>query len=484
MTRSLPIFLRRLSITQLLLVTHFFLVLAVIVGLTYSRFSSEWQHQVENNAQAIHTRTQNLVVDISNKVAFGNYVDLRDVSIPLLLNSIPELKFVEIKQSTPESENPLHVRYLADKNLFWREDISSERLEKIKQRLAFVSQQSSNTTESIVGSVLQHDLTTLYQLSKVSLNHKSKFELSWVLPKDLTDGFWFNPLLETLHIKVPLQGLSQGYVWLVADASKLGTIHNKLASELIREGILALVLSMVMIALVSRWVVVPIKNLSDKMRQEVAAESLEGMPELKRKDEIGELARSYKGLLTKIEKQLSILQAKSDTDSLTGLGTRYKYMRMSVPFVDKYRQQDKYLGLLICDIDNFKAYNDSYGHTAGDNALTMVADAIAGKLHANDLAFRFGGEEFVVLLARGTVEELDIATEVIHQSVEKLDMPHRGNPPYNKITISVGAATCYLRQTDADYPSDELLELLFEQADLSLYHCKSSGRNQIKVESW
>ena len=122
---------------------------------------------------------------------------------------------------------------------------------------------------------------------------------------------------------------------------------------------------------------------------------------------------------------------------------------------------------MMIDVDSFKSYNDSFGHTAGDLALKMVSSALKDTLRADDVAARFGGEEFAILLPRTSGEEAAAIAERIRSRVEHTAFPHR------PITISVGVAS---HSNEFDSPKDWITA-----ADMALYEAKGLGRNKVQI---
>jgi diguanylate cyclase (GGDEF)-like protein len=124
--------------------------------------------------------------------------------------------------------------------------------------------------------------------------------------------------------------------------------------------------------------------------------------------------------------------------------------------------------IIVLDLDKFKSINDTYGHQVGDEVLKFLAEAMKQSVRPIDICCRYGGEEFVILLARTTVPEAFIVAERIRQTMEESDEPV-GKP----VTLSLGIA---------HYPSHALsAEALFLQADQSLYEAKRMGRNQTVI---
>jgi diguanylate cyclase (GGDEF)-like protein len=157
----------------------------------------------------------------------------------------------------------------------------------------------------------------------------------------------------------------------------------------------------------------------------------------------------------------------SVTDSLTGLlNRRYLDERLEEEMT-RARRHSSAITLMMIDVDNFKSYNDSFGHPAGDLALKMVSVALKDTLRADDVAARFGGEEFAILLPRTNAEEAAAIAERIRMRVEHTAFPNR------RITISIGIAS---QSNDFDTPKDWVTA-----ADMALYEAKHLGRNNVQV---
>jgi diguanylate cyclase (GGDEF)-like protein len=158
-------------------------------------------------------------------------------------------------------------------------------------------------------------------------------------------------------------------------------------------------------------------------------------------------------------------------DGLTGLTNRRSLDdRLMLEWL-RSKRSGKPLALLFVDIDRFKNYNDTYGHQAGDDALTAVAQAIArNSQRQGDIAARFGGEEFVVVLPETDGAGAAVVAANIHSAVRALAIEHTGSE-HGVITVSIGVAC-----TDAEEVADALA--LIKVADRAVYRAKASGRNQ------
>ena len=166
------------------------------------------------------------------------------------------------------------------------------------------------------------------------------------------------------------------------------------------------------------------------------------------------------------------LLALTITDPLTGLHNRRHFDTVCATEWERARRDRKPLTVLFIDIDYFKSYNDSNGHRAGDDCLAAVGKAVAQSLQRPaDIAARYGGDEFVVLLPDTYTDgALDVARRV-RAAVAALDIPH-GASPFGRVTSSIGAAQLVPR------PNHTFQELL-ECADRALYAAKQAGRNEV-----
>lgn len=160
-------------------------------------------------------------------------------------------------------------------------------------------------------------------------------------------------------------------------------------------------------------------------------------------------------------------------DSLTGLHNRRSFNRQFERLWRQAQRDGKPLALLLCDIDHFKAYNDCYGHQAGDAALQRVGMLIEQAARRPlDMGVRLGGEEFALLLFDIAADEARQRAEVLRQSLEAAAIAHRGSDSAEVLTMSIGVA-CLTPGVQAE------LEQLYEQADRALYEAKAFGRNQV-----
>ena len=165
-------------------------------------------------------------------------------------------------------------------------------------------------------------------------------------------------------------------------------------------------------------------------------------------------------------------QQYASTDALTGLHNRGWLDDAFDREVKRSERDQLPLALIMIDVDNFKSYNDEYGHLAGDQVLITVAQAIRNPLRPNDLVARFGGEEFAVLLPETTVDNAKIIAERLRQRVYEADPGTLDDVDLPSVTISLGIAG---RQPGYS------LDMMIAAADVAMYHAKRNGRNRVEV---
>jgi diguanylate cyclase (GGDEF)-like protein len=174
---------------------------------------------------------------------------------------------------------------------------------------------------------------------------------------------------------------------------------------------------------------------------------------------------------TERTRMMEKLQKLAITDGLTKLyNSRSFYTQLELE-VDRFNRYKHPLALLLLDIDNFKEYNDSYGHLEGDKVLVRFSQIIKTCLRANDSAYRYGGEEFTVILPETNGDEAKTVAQRIRSSLEaEKYKPVPGKVA--RITISIGVTQCY--------PKEELSTFI-RRADKAMYLSKENGRNRVSV---
>ncbi len=244
---------------------------------------------------------------------------------------------------------------------------------------------------------------------------------------------------------------------------------------------------------ITRWVTQPLRELSDRA-QALSEGNWDSPIELDRSDAIGDLSRAFAKMAQQLrevfftleqrveERSLALielnqeLQRLATLDGLTQLANRRQFDDYLQLQWEAFQHQGKALALVLCDVDYFKPYNDTYGHPAGDRCLQALAHLFREALPPSQgLVARYGGEEFAFILPGVQGEALISLLDTLRRGVANLGIPHQGSP-YGVVTISLGAAIAQPYGT----PSPQQM---LNQADQALYQAKFQGRNRHYVAS-
>ncbi|QPJ61043.1 MAG: GGDEF domain-containing protein [Candidatus Nitronauta litoralis] len=213
----------------------------------------------------------------------------------------------------------------------------------------------------------------------------------------------------------------------------------------------------------------------DKLKNKIKASAQQVRTQVK---DLSQELESAQAMCSNLQEQLEKSQATSIMDSLTRVLNRSAYDMRVNQVVSEFNRFEEPCVMLVVDIDHFKQVNDEHGHQAGDKALTSIAHTIKLNLREADMVFRYGGEEFVVLLPKTGIEGARVIAEKIRSRVASI-RTHLVNDIYAdkeqrvEITVSVGLAELKKGDTSASW---------FERADKALYRAKKEGRNKVEVD--
>ena len=193
---------------------------------------------------------------------------------------------------------------------------------------------------------------------------------------------------------------------------------------------------------------------------------------LRHKDHLEDLVKTRTADLEAANERLKEL---SRVDGLTGIANR---RRLDEELLREWRRlgrKELPLSVILCDIDHFKYYNDTYGHQKGDDCLVKVAQAIKKSVNRPaDLATRYGGEEFCIVLPETTQEGAAILAEIIRENIKDLKIEHSSSPVSKWVTLSLGVASLIPDQNGQPL-------VLLQAADRALYQAKGNGRDRVEV---
>jgi diguanylate cyclase (GGDEF)-like protein len=165
-------------------------------------------------------------------------------------------------------------------------------------------------------------------------------------------------------------------------------------------------------------------------------------------------------------------QLMSITDPLTGLLNRRYLEERLTEELNRSKRYSYPMSFLMIDIDDFKSYNDRNGHQAGDDALKITAHSLKAALRSADIACRYGGEEFCVLLPQTSLSEAGVIAERMRQRVTETDYPYGKSQPRGTVSISIGIST-FGKHIDTS-------QSVIAAADRALYNAKHLGKNRIE----
>ncbi|OLO05594.1 MULTISPECIES: sensor domain-containing diguanylate cyclase [Salinicola] len=228
--------------------------------------------------------------------------------------------------------------------------------------------------------------------------------------------------------------------------------------------------------LFDRRLLVPIRRLADHVRLEhdFTSTSRQVPPDLtSRSDAVGLLARQLQKLIEESRSYNAALLEQTLNDPLTGLGNRRLLESRLNMLVPLSRRLSCTVSAMMIDVDHFKAFNDHYGHPAGDACLVDIAGVLRDTFRREtDVVVRLGGEEFLVLLIHTGKEEAWALADAMRGMIQALGLPHEYSPVAEVVTVSVGVVTS---------PNGLLIDIddMIAHADQALYDCKAHGRNQV-----
>jgi diguanylate cyclase (GGDEF)-like protein len=176
----------------------------------------------------------------------------------------------------------------------------------------------------------------------------------------------------------------------------------------------------------------------------------------------------------KLSDAYAVIRRQAVFDALTGIPNRHSFSERILTEFNRSLRDSYPLSIIMGDIDNFKLYNDTYGHGSGDECLKSVAKSIEKSLkRPGDFCARYGGEEFIIILPATDQNGAMKIADDIKSNVFELNIPHEKSLPAQRVTISLGVAT---KETGTILTHEELLKM----ADDALYFAKEKGRNKVE----
>ena len=317
-------------------------------------------------------------------------------------------------------------------------------------------------------------------------------------PVDVAEATGQRPVLErtingvsTVIALRPIEPPPAGYLAATVESTVAFGALRRSQEKIVASGLAAILLIFAISYLASRGILRPVSLLSQGAKR-VAGGDLDVYLPVRGRDEIADLTLAFNDMANKIREGRERLEAAHDelartneglkaanraletlaiTDGLTSLYNHRHFQDSLEKELRKSEQQGRPLGLLLIDIDHFKAFNDRWGHQEGDAALRRVAAQVMKGIRPSDMAFRYGGEELAVLMTSTTKNEAAEAAEKLRIAVR--DNAQRPGRLGDRLTVSVGVAA---------FPEDGAVpRVLVDTADAALYTAKAEGRDRVTV---
>jgi diguanylate cyclase (GGDEF)-like protein len=255
---------------------------------------------------------------------------------------------------------------------------------------------------------------------------------------------------------------SKGFGWILFSEYKSDELFaplNRLNKRLSVLAVGIFFLSLILSYLIARTISRPIERLKIAAH-DIGDGKLETKIDIHTKDEIGELA-SVLGRMTDELKHLAT------TDRLTQTYNRMKFEEIMPMEMDRARRYHRLLSVSFFDIDDFKKVNDTYGHSAGDHVLKTMADIVKKNIRKTTYLFRWGGEEFIIVIPEADINGAGILAERIRKAIEDYRFEGVGT-----VTVSFGIT---------QFKEEDTADSLLKRADAAVYQAKANGRNRIGI---
>jgi len=265
-----------------------------------------------------------------------------------------------------------------------------------------------------------------------------------------------------------LRGPTRGFVVATVSGSAAYRPLYEARNRLLKIGLPLVGLVLLASFLVARSLLKPIHRLSAAAK-DISAGNLEVSLPVRGNDEMADLTRAFNEMALRVRESQQTLESLAITDGLTGLYNRRHFEDAVDKELRRCERDSRTSSLLFLDLDQFKSYNDRWGHTQGDAELKRVSAAVKESIRATDVAFRYGGEELAVLLHSCPKEQAaHVADKICHAVRAPALKP--GALEGRTTTISIGVAT---------YPEDgQGVRPLVDAADAALYAAKAQGRDR------
>ncbi len=314
---------------------------------------------------------------------------------------------------------------------------------------------SSLDLDEVLQDILNHAMDFVgVPAGTIALYDKKTNRLTLHAHKGLSEAFVSHDRWSVKKGGLSHKMLQQGGLFIIDDTRDADFFNNPLA---ISEGIR----SIICIPLILGKDIVGALYLDDFVPRNFSKQNLDTL----------EIFGSFAALSIKNAKLHAQTQQLAVTDGLTGLYNHRQFKEFFSRELSRARRHKKHLSVIMFDIDDFKKFNDTYGHPLGDRVLQIVAELLPQILRQGDILCRYGGEEFIAILPETCIDKAVAAAERVRSAVETDSIKMLNGQTQTGITVSIGVAS---------YPADgDSVTDLLSSVDKLLYKAKGSGKNRV-----
>lgn len=462
-----------LGIREKIILVHLLLLTIVVVGLSIQQYKNQWELAKLQSFRYHKNISQRLISSVSPSIAGNNYANITLPVFTRELKNTTTLIYFEV-DALSDNKDIYQIAYQKDIARVWRKhypiNYEQRLLAKIKKFKVLLGNKNTDSTKLQFLLNRAKDELARYNNNMITLEVGSTL----LAKVDVDKSETLNTDMWLLSLTLPSINKQGGQITFVYDVSDLSQINTNILNAIIVEFIIALALSSILLIAAAHWVIKPIEKLTQCMSSDIKDIDPEKIPSLKKRDEIGKLARKFRALIYRVNLQIKEIGELSIKDPLTGLYNRRYYSHIVKNIKSQATRGENVLSFIYIDIDNFKRYNDHYGHGEGDKALRLVAQELESSVsRVSDICFRLGGEEFLIVAITTSIDDAYHLAERVRKNIELLNIKHEYNDSTDHLTVSIGL--CSIQPLCNNVNIDQLLEY----ADKELYQVKNSGRNHV-----
>jgi diguanylate cyclase (GGDEF)-like protein len=463
----------RIRIKHKLVLMFFLLEIVIISGLSYYQFQKQCLLFITQSAENKRNISLQFINMISLSTAGNNYGNIYLPTFIDSLTSISNLIYLEV-EGTSSNQNSYQFAYHQSVGKTWRKFHPENYIQSLNEKIEKLSQYLLNkkTDKVKIEFLLQRAIDEKYKYQR-DIKNQNRYG-GFQYPSNLIDGYLVDEDKLMLFISLPTTNFNGGIINFVYDLSELTDLKIDIFRSTIIEFIVLLSITFPMTLLITHWVIKPIESLTRCLSAHKGKIDIENIPALTAHDEVGDLAREFKTLISYTYTQMDYIEQISIKDPLTDLFNRRHFDDKIEDIISSAKRHSMSISFLFVDIDNFKKYNDNYGHDKGDEALKAVAQGFLDVARRpDDYCFRFGGEEFIIIIVNKLADNAINIAEKIRQHIEDLSIEHLFNDDFNCLTISIGE--CTITQITGPIKVKDIIRM----ADAELYKAKDAGRNKV-----